>query len=78
MTHARQEWEKQESRDLAPYAAHAVVSGEGAATFVATVPNLTVRETSEGFVLRAPTMELLVAALNSVPRPPAPIRVSVE
>jgi primosomal protein N' len=62
----------------APYAAHAVVSGEGAATFVATVPNLTVRETSEGFVLRAATMDALVAALNSVPRPAAPIRVSVE
>lgn len=63
---------------LAPYAARAVVSGEGAADFVATVPTVTARETSDGFVLSAPSIDALVAALSTVPRPPAPIRVSVE
>lgn len=66
--------------ELAPYGAHAEVSGEGAAEFVAAMdePAVTVTTTPTGFALRARDVATLTAALRATPRPSSKVRVAVE
>ncbi len=66
---------------LAPYGATAAISGDGAAAFVASLDErtvITVEETTEGFLVRAPDVASLTAALRSAERPSQKFRVAVD
>ncbi|HUZ41497.1 MAG TPA: hypothetical protein VMU68_08935 [Acidimicrobiales bacterium] len=65
---------------LAPYGAVAEVSGEGAASFVAelTDAEVSISTAASGFIIRANDVATLTAALRSVPRPLAKVRVAVH
>jgi primosomal protein N' (replication factor Y) len=66
---------------LPPYGATAEVSGEGAAEFVASLEDessVSVEETTEGFLVRAPNVATLSLALRSADRPTKKFRVAVQ
>ena len=64
---------------LAPFAAIAEVSGEGAATFVAQLDStVRVHATASGFEVVAPDVATLGAALRGAPRPAEKLRVAVQ
>jgi primosomal protein N' len=65
---------------LAPYGADAEVSGDGAASFVAELPDVAVSISTShtGFIVRAHDVATLTSALRSVPRPLAKVRVAVR
>jgi primosomal protein N' len=66
---------------LAPYGASAEVSGEGAENFVASLRaevSINIEETDSGFLLRAPDVATLTAALRNAERPTQKFRVAVQ
>ncbi len=65
---------------LPPFGATATLSGEAAAQFAAAVASdeVSVRESTEGFVLHATTVAVLTDRLAQVPRPPGRLRVAVN
>jgi primosomal protein N' len=66
---------------LSPYGASAEVSGEGALEFVAGLsdqPQVSVEESTTGFVVRAPDVGTLSHALENAPRPSLKFRVAVQ
>lgn len=62
---------------LPPFGALAEVTGEGASAFVAGLSEVSVRATSDGFVLRAHDAATLARALARAERPAARLRVAV-
>lgn len=65
---------------LAPYGAFATVTGESAALFVTLLANaaVSVQQIGDGYEVRAPDVDTLVAALRAVARPAGKLRVAVE
>jgi primosomal protein N' (replication factor Y) len=64
---------------LPPYGAEAEVTGDGALAFVEGLraQPVSVSASSSGFIVRAPDVATLSAALRAAPRPPAKVRVAV-
>jgi len=65
---------------LAPYGAFATVTGESAALFVTLLANaaVSVQQIGDGYEVRAPDVDTLVAALRAVARPAGKLQVAVE